>query len=258
MESIQFKKGEQNAGIISLNISDSNAFTVDALQTLGQSLKEARQAAQKAEIKSLLLLSERPGYFSAGLDLVALGDAGDLGQVLGFFYNNLEELYTMPVPVISGIRGHALGYGCMLALMGDYRLMSDAGVRVGLPEVKMGIRIPSIVIYELQKVVGYAEANRQVLEGLALKSQEALNCGFADSLHPESEIESKCLAIAAKFKKSSSAGLAGIREASRMEPAAFRALLKRDLEENLKSLDHPEAREGLAAAQEGRRPKRFI
>ena len=73
MGSIQFKKGEQNAGIISLDISESNAFTVEALELLGQALKEAREAAQKGEIKSLLLLSERSGYFSAGLDLVALG-----------------------------------------------------------------------------------------------------------------------------------------------------------------------------------------
>lgn len=253
--SIQFEKVEQNAGAVYLDISENNAFTATALDELSEALMEANKEANAGGIKSLLLLSKREGFFSAGLDLTALGEGADIKSVLNSFYKNLNLIYNMPVPVISGIRGHALGYGCMLALMGDYRLMTDSGARVGLPEVKLAVRIPSIIIYEMQKVVGYAEANRQVLEGSALKSQEALACGYADSLHPELEIEKKCLSIASRFKKSSSAGLASIREASRMEPAAFQEMLKRDLAENLKSLDHPEAKEGLAAAREGRRPR---
>ncbi|MCB1137242.1 MAG: enoyl-CoA hydratase/isomerase family protein [Leptospiraceae bacterium] len=251
---IFFEKTQQNAGAINLNSGPTNAFSAEALNSLSSALDEAHAEGLAGNIKSLLLLSQSPGYFSAGLDLNALDDSADLSGLLGTFYSNLQKLYTMPVPVISGIRGHALGYGCMLALMGDYRLLVESGARVGLPEVKLGLRIPRIVIEEYQKVVGYSEANRQVLEGTAMKPDEALRCGYADSLHPEDEIESKCYSVAGKFKKLSSGGLASIRAASRVDASAFAEILKRDLEENLKSLNHPDAREGLSAAREGRRP----
>lgn len=230
---IKFEKGENGAGLIYLNMGETNAFDVPSLETLGQSLEEAMKLASAGEIKSLVLLSKRPGYFSSGLDLNALDGGTDLASVLSLFFSNLKRLYLMPVPVISGIRGHALGYGCMLPLMGDYRILVESGARIGLPEVKLGLRIPRIVIHEFQKVVGYAEANRQVLEGTAMKSEEALRCGYADSLHPEEDIESKCLAAASRFKKLSSGGLASIRAASRQHPDVYEEIVARDLQENL-------------------------
>lgn len=242
------------AGVIALEMNETNAFDAAGLETLNQILDENYKRAVKGEIKSLVLLSRKPDYFSGGMNLSALGKGVDLRSVLSVFYDNLQKLYTIPVPVISGMRGHALGYGCMLALMGDYRLLVESGARVGLPEVKLGLRIPRIVVMEYQKVMGYSTANKQVLEGTSMKSEEAHTSGFVDSLHSQDEIEAKAMSIANKFKKVSSGGLGTIRRASRISPEEYGRIVSADLEENLLSLSHPDAVEGLTAAQEGRRP----
>ncbi|MCB1303019.1 MAG: enoyl-CoA hydratase/isomerase family protein [Leptospiraceae bacterium] len=254
MKSIEFSADETiKAGVIRLSINDQNSFDTNSLQELGRAIASAKVAAESGAIKSLVIESERTGVFSQGMNLAELSGEG-LSGLLQSFYANLEDLYYFPLPVIAKVSGHAIGYGCMLALMADYRIVTAASARIGLPEVKIAMRIPSFVIREMQRITGYSYANRHVLEGNLMKPAEALQCGLADQTVPPEELDAAVRSICKKFQNASYFALKINKEAMRDERTEVRSILERDCARNEESIGHPHAAEGLASARESRRP----
>ncbi|HEX3189521.1 MAG TPA: crotonase/enoyl-CoA hydratase family protein, partial [Streptosporangiaceae bacterium] len=73
--------------------------------------------------QAVVLLTGRPGVFSAGFDLAVLQSRGDeaSGMVLGGFELSLR-LLGFPRPVVVACTGHAIAMGAFLVLSGDYRV----------------------------------------------------------------------------------------------------------------------------------------
>ncbi|HEU5470461.1 MAG TPA: 3-hydroxyacyl-CoA dehydrogenase NAD-binding domain-containing protein [Actinophytocola sp.] len=83
-----------------------------------------------------VVLTGRPGFFSAGADITEFGTAKagaepNLGQVIAA----LEEAAK---PVVAAIDGNCLGGGLELALATHYRVAGE-GSKLGLPEVNLGL-----------------------------------------------------------------------------------------------------------------------
>ena len=70
-----------------------------------------------------MVVSGRPGMFSAGLDVPELIEL-DRGQMERFwrnFVSMLGQIASMPVPTVFALTGHAPAGGIVMALFGDYR-----------------------------------------------------------------------------------------------------------------------------------------
>lgn len=162
----------------------ANAFNTELLERLNSALTEARDHC------SALVLSGRPGMFSAGLDvpeLLALDEAGML-RFWEVFFDAQALLASAPVPVAAAITGHSPAGGAVLALYCDYRVMASGRYRVGLNEVQVGL-FPGPIIYgALRRLVGPGVGDRLISGGVLLGADEALAVGLIDRVVEEAAV----------------------------------------------------------------------
>ncbi|MFV3075364.1 3-hydroxyacyl-CoA dehydrogenase NAD-binding domain-containing protein [Niveispirillum fermenti] len=139
-------------------------------------------------IKGVVLCSGKASGFCAGADL------GDLGRAAGSriappplsaLFRRLEVLGK---PVAVALEGLALGGGLELALSCHYRVAADSPkVRLGLPEVTVGLLPGAGGTQRLPRLTGVAKALPLLLEGRPLDPAKALALGVVDELVPADE-----------------------------------------------------------------------
>jgi enoyl-CoA hydratase/carnithine racemase len=131
-----------------------------------------------------LVLSGGEKVFSAGLDVPYLmtQDRAGLAECWGLFFNAARALARSPVPVAAAIAGHNPAGGCVLALCCDYRVMARGPFRMGLNETQVGLAVPDAIQYLLRRVVGKHRAERLVVAGAMVESEQALALGMVDAL----------------------------------------------------------------------------
>ena len=96
----------------------------------------------------------------------------------------VRRLEVLEKPVISVLHGVALGGGLELALATQARV-GLAGLRVGLPEVALGILPGAGGTQRAPRLVGIAAAIEMITTGRHVPAGEALELGLIDRLEPE-------------------------------------------------------------------------
>lgn len=137
-----------------------------------------------------LILSGGEKVFSGGLDvphLLTLDRAG-LGTCWSRFFDAARALARSPVPVVAAIAGHNPAGGCVLALCCDYRVMARGPFRIGLNETQVGLAVPDAIQYLMRRVVGTHRAERLIVAGAMVESEEALALGLVDTLTDAGEV----------------------------------------------------------------------
>jgi enoyl-CoA hydratase len=156
----------------------ANAMDVTLLGELVAVLREVA-----ADPPAAVVLSGRPGFFSAGADLKAVpsyGPAEQRAMVEGI--NDMAlGVYALPCPVVGAITGHAIAGGMVLALCTDLRIASSAG-KYGLTEVKVGVPYPQAAIGVVEAELA-PPARRLFAFGNALHdAQTCLRLGVFDEV----------------------------------------------------------------------------
>jgi enoyl-CoA hydratase/carnithine racemase len=162
-----------------------NALSPELITGLADAVEAAPAAGARA-----LVLSGRPGMFSAGLDvpvLLAL-DRPAMGRVLHQFFRLLRAIAASPVPMAAAVTGHSPAGGAVLALFCDYRVMAEGDFRIGLNEVQVGIELPPPILVALRHAVGLRQAERLAVGGLMVSAAEARAIGLVDELAPVNEV----------------------------------------------------------------------
>jgi enoyl-CoA hydratase/carnithine racemase len=212
------------------------------------------------ESRAVVFGSCHPKVFIAGADIKEMRNyrferdfvAGKIARVHAVF-NRLEDITR---PTLAAITGHALGGGCEFALAMDFRFMAQGPVRIGLPEINIGIIPGGGGTQRLPRVVGYPKATELMMTGARLDAEQAQSVGLVHRACPPEST----LTAAQEF--------AGILAAQ--APVAIR-LLKQCLRESfglsrepgmaverekcLQAVLSADAREGFAAFLEKRRPR---
>lgn len=148
-----------------------------------------------------LVLTGRGSAFSAGVDLFRVLDAGEDAEggeaygtaFLGQLDRTLRRVFTLPVPVIAAINGHAIAGGCVLAAACDRRLMADGKGRIGVSELKVGVPFPVTALEVLRSLLSPRTLQDLVLTGRLLDVHEALAAGLVDEVVPEGELLERAL-----------------------------------------------------------------
>ncbi|HBU08421.1 MAG TPA: fatty oxidation complex subunit alpha [Candidatus Omnitrophica bacterium] len=150
------------------------------------------QLSSRRDLKGLLIASKKPDIFIAGADIKEIENITSSpeaevkareGQKI---FNTLEKL---SIPSIALINGACLGGGLELALACDYRLACFGDkVKIGLPEVKLGI-IPGFGgTKRLPRLVGLQKGLQLILAGEAVSANEALKIGLVDGLSSQNRL----------------------------------------------------------------------
>lgn len=142
-----------------------------------------------------IVLAGNDKVFSGGLDvpyLLTLDRAG-LAACWSRFFEAGRALAHSPVPVAAAITGHSPAGGCVLALCCDYRVMArsaDPGkpFRIGLNETQVGLAVPDAIQFLLRRVAGPQRAERLLVAGAMVDSEQALAAGIVDELAEPGEV----------------------------------------------------------------------
>lgn len=206
----------------------ANALETEMLGALIGALRAAPDAGAAA-----IVLSGRPGMFSAGLDVPLLLQQ-TRAQMLEFwrqFFGAQQAIAASPVPVVAALTGHSPAGGAVLAMQCDYRVMADGKYKIGLNEVQVGLYPGPIIHGALKRLVGVRQAERLLSGGLLLTAAEALSVGFVDRLVPETEVVATALEWARSMAALPPRALAHTRRLSRADLVALTAeLTDRDYE----------------------------
>src|SRR5690606_4022944 len=84
-------------------------------------------------------------------------------------------------PWIAALHGTALGGGLEIAMACHYRI-ADAGARLGLPEVALGLIPGAGGTVRLPRLAGPAKALEMIATGKPITAQNAHHCGLIDRI----------------------------------------------------------------------------
>jgi 2-(1,2-epoxy-1,2-dihydrophenyl)acetyl-CoA isomerase len=238
---------------ITLNRPDKlNAFT----QTLHAELQEALESARDPAVRAVVITGAGRG-FSAGQDLGAFGESGDVAALLRATYHvNVKAIRSLEKPVIAAVNGVCAGAGLSLACACDIRLASDAAFFVpGF--VGIGLIPDSGGTYFLQRLLGTARAFEWMTSNRRLTAGEALAWGLVSEMFGADSFAAR---VAERAEALAAAPTRAIALTKRLYDEASTSTLEEQLEREAQlqaaATQTEDFREGVAAFLE-KRPPRF-
>jgi len=234
---------------IKLNRPDKlNAFTRAVHDELHAALEEARDPAVR-----VVVITGAGRGFSAGQDLGAFGEAGDVAAMLRATYHvNVLAIRSLEKPVIAAVNGVCAGAGLSLACACDIRLASDAAFFVpGF--VGIGLIPDSGGTYFLQRLLGTARASEWMISNRRLTAAEAHAWGLVSEVVEAESFPARVAERAAELAAGPTRAIASTKRL--YDDAASSTLeeqLEREAEAQAKAAQTDDFREGVTAFGEKR------
>jgi 2-(1,2-epoxy-1,2-dihydrophenyl)acetyl-CoA isomerase len=187
---------QDNVAIVRLNDPGAlNATSTPMMRDLGKAFARAQREARAVYFTSV------GRAFCAGANLADGGwDITDPDRDLGWrleAYGNpfLLSVRELDIPVITGVRGAAVGVGCGLALCGDIIVASETAFF--LPSFRnVGLAPDGGLSYFLSRTVGRVRAMEMVMLAEKLPAAKALDWGLVTRVVPDDQLDNEALAIA--------------------------------------------------------------
>ncbi|MEM1403181.1 MAG: 3-hydroxyacyl-CoA dehydrogenase NAD-binding domain-containing protein [Pseudomonadota bacterium] len=139
------------------------------------------------DLSGVVIASAKKVFFAGGdlNDLVAVTPdrIEDFMQGIGIIKAQMRVLEKLPVPVVAAINGAALGGGYELCLACNHRIAwNNRSVKLGLPEVTLGLLPGGGGVVRLTKLLGLEAALPYLLEGKQVDPVKALDAGMIHDL----------------------------------------------------------------------------
>jgi len=237
---------------ITLNRPDKlNAFTLGVHEDLQAALEAARDPA----VRTVVITGAGRG-FSAGQDLTAFGQAGDVAEMLRATYHvNVMAIRSLEKPVIAAVNGVCAGAGLSLACACDIRLASDAAFFVpGF--VGIGLIPDSGGTYFIQRLLGTPRAFEWMTSNRRLTAAEAHAWRLVDEVVDADSFAARVAERAADLAAAPTRAIALTKRL--FDDAATSTLeqqLEREAQAQAEATQTDDFREGVAAFGEKRAPE---
>jgi len=181
-----FYKQEDNIGFITFDQPDSKVNVLNSATLLA--FDKILDEVKGKNLKALVLQSAKKDIFIAGADIKEIEnitESWDANAKAQAGQRVMDKLEDLGIPTVALIDGVALGGGCEMALACRYRVMTfNDKIRIGLPEVNLGI-IPGFGgTYRLPRLIGLQQGLKMIVSGVPINSSSAFKCGLADRLYP--------------------------------------------------------------------------
>lgn len=178
----------------------------DKLNSLNAALKDSLTKnfarAEEDPNTSVVLLRGAGRSFCAGYDLSGDPDAaerkGDAIKTHAHLSKSIKFATTpwnLRKPVIAAVKGHALGFGCQLAMFCDLTVASD-NAKFGEPESRFGGTGPGFV---MRWMIGFKKARELTYFGDTIDAEEALRLGMINRILPTEGFEEAALKYAKRL-----------------------------------------------------------
>jgi len=180
-----------------------NALNPDIIGALATFLLDIRE---DPEVRYLVIQGAGE-HFSAGGDLASYAEKFSMPNVelQGYMRrrvrSNAECFYlleSLPMPVISVVRGAAAGGGLSFILASDFVLAADNTLMI-FAQPKVGLPLDIAATYFLPRVVGLKQARKLAMTGATIDAAEAHRLGIIDEVHSAEALEDALAKLVKRF-----------------------------------------------------------
>lgn len=178
----QLRRDGDGLAWLTLDRTDAgtNVLTAQVMAELARVLDELEAQPPKG----LVIRSGKEAGFIAGADVeefTGLDTPDKARELVARGWNLFERLAAVPYPTLALIRGHCLGGGLEMSLACRYRIAVDEpGIRLGLPEVMLGIFPGWGGMKRLPELIGPPAALDMMLTGKTVDARRAKSLGLVD------------------------------------------------------------------------------
>ena len=187
--SINFEIDKDGIAVITLDMPGRSMNVLN--DELTTPLREAIERIETDDAVKGAVITSGKKDFLAGADIdgvYAITDPAEAFQLAEEFKTFLRRLETTGKPAVAALNGTALGGGLELALACHYRVCIDeARIKIGLPEVKLGLLPGGGGTQRLPRLIGIQAALPLMLEGTELNPATAKEKGIIDELVEDRE-----------------------------------------------------------------------
>jgi enoyl-CoA hydratase len=245
--------------VLTLDAPPANTYSYDMMRRLDELVLRARM---DEAVHVIVIRGAGDKFFCAGADIRMLNAVTTRFKYAFCLHANetLGRLEQTPKLVIAAINGHCVGGGLEVAMAADLRVARKGAGRMGLPEVNLGVLPGTGGTQRLVRLVGKARAIELMATGRLFEFEEAQALGLVNEVVEAADGEAFLARVRARAKEftpphraSKAVGLIKRAVQTGAEVAFHDALaLERELQQQL--FESEDAREGLAAHVEKRKP----
>lgn len=243
--------------VVTLNRPERhNAIDAETIEALAEAFEELRGA----DGVRCVILEGAGASFSAGMDIKWLRASADYtfednvsdAKALG---HTLQQLRNLPQVTLALVHGAAIGAGAGLVAAADIAL-ADQSAFFALPEVRLGIT-PAVIAPLMVEAMGLRAARRYFLTGERFAADEALKLGLVHAVvETKAALAGLSERIASEIFAAAPGAVADTKAliahcVGKPQDAHLLGEMARHAAERRAT---PEAREGLAAFLEKRKP----
>ncbi|WP_027059466.1 3-hydroxyacyl-CoA dehydrogenase NAD-binding domain-containing protein [Mesorhizobium loti] len=164
---------DDDIALVTIDNRPVNALSFHVRGPLMQALVSLRDDASVAAI----IIACAGRTFIAGADITEFGKPVQQPDLRAL----IVTLESITKPTVAAIHGTALGGGLELALGCHFRV-ADAGAKLGLPEVKLGLLPGAGGTVRLPRLVGAVKALKMIVSGTPIGATEAHAAGLVDAV----------------------------------------------------------------------------
>jgi enoyl-CoA hydratase/carnithine racemase len=244
-------------GILELVIANDKSLN-SATEAMHRDLAQVWRAIDIDPAVRAVVVRGEGAHFSSGGDFAMIErmieDEATLIRVWKEASDLVYNLINCSKPVVSAIRGSAVGAGLAIALLADVSIAAD-NARILDGHTRLGVAAGDHAVIIWPLLCGLAKARYHLLMNKPLSGAEAERIGLIALSVPDAEVYASALATARTLAAGSATAVRWTKHALnnwlRLAGPSFDASLALEF----LGFRLADVREGLAAAQEKRRPE---
>jgi enoyl-CoA hydratase/carnithine racemase len=208
----EFVRLEVSGAVATIRLDRPKMNAVNA--QLRDELAEAARAADADPAVRAVILYGGERVFAAGADIKEMAEMSyaETTEHCRALQDSLNTVARIGAPVVAAITGYALGGGLELALCADFRV-AGASVKVGQPEIQLGIIPGAGGTQRLPRLIGPSRAKDLIFTGRHVKADEALAIGLVDKVVPDDQVYDAAKEMAARYAEGPAVALRAAKEA---------------------------------------------
>ncbi|MBO0839481.1 MAG: enoyl-CoA hydratase/isomerase family protein [Sciscionella sp.] len=201
---------DNGVGTIRLDRPPVNAINGQLTAELADA---AREANDRADVRAVIIYGGQK-TFAGGADVKEMLERDYVAarQFGGALQSTVAQIAAIGKPTIAAITGYALGGGLELALAADRRIAGD-NVKVGQPEILLGIIPGAGGTQRLARLIGPSKAKDLIYTGRFVKADEALALGIVDDVVAPDDVYTAAKTYAEQFVNGPAVALANAKAA---------------------------------------------
>ncbi len=184
---IRYQKDTDHIALLTLDMEGRghNVLNHEILEAFEPVIQHLQAEKAKGKLRGVILASAKKSFLAGGdydylYQATRSEEIFQNAQRLQTFFRDLEK---PGVPVVAAINGNALGTGFELALACHHRIvLRDPGLKLGLPEISMGLIPSGGGIVRLMWLLGIEKSFSILADGRQYSPEEAFRAGMIDEL----------------------------------------------------------------------------